>query len=111
MLRGVKPLAAFTLDIETAPDCLLRCLRMFDRHVELGRFTRRERIEQIGGRAFRRVLYALPGEEWRMTFLLDLHDDMQGWSAEQERREGFLLGYTEKEIETWLDHLRTREFL
>jgi hypothetical protein len=109
MLRGLKPLAAFTLDTKNAPACLVRYLRMFDGHAVLGRFVRRERMEQAEGRAFRRVLYALPGEEWRMDSLLELHDGGEGWTAERERREGLLLGYTETEISIWLDHLQNRE--
>ena len=106
MLRGLKPLAAFTRERECVPDWLVRYLRMFDRHVEFGRFIKRERTERIQGYAFRRVLYALPEEEWRIDAMLRHYGEGWCWSEEGERRQGALLGYTEWEIEAWLGHLR-----
>ena len=48
----------------------------------------------------------LPREEWRIEAMLRHYDEGWDWSEEGERREGSLLGYTEYEIEAWLDHLR-----
>jgi hypothetical protein len=41
------------------------------------------------------VLYALPGEEWRIDAYLQLWETFKktGWTAEMEREEGTLLGY------------------
>jgi hypothetical protein len=44
MLKGTKPLAMFADGEDYFPEAVLRYLRMFDRHVESGRFTRRDMV-------------------------------------------------------------------
>lgn len=44
MLKGTKPLAKFADGEGRFPDVVLRYFRMFDRHVESGRFVRRDEI-------------------------------------------------------------------
>jgi hypothetical protein len=110
MLAGTKPLAAFSdyhpkyHDLDIIPE------REFEPHVSTGRIFKRERIEPPAANApifngerlgSRRVLYALPGDEWRIDAYLRLCDNMKltGWTAVQERKEGALLGYEDWEIE------------
>jgi hypothetical protein len=57
------------------PDICIRCWRMFDRHVAVGRLTRREVIEacpDLPQLEYRRLFYALPGHEWRVDAMLTL---------------------------------------
>ncbi len=58
---------------------------------------------------YRRVLYALPGEEWRINaFLLvqELYDSLvPGWRPDLERILGLLLGYDRKDIEAYIARL------
>ena len=67
MLRREKPLAVFR-DVERAfPQLVLLYLRMFDHHVQAGRFVRREARAPFDIHGERRdlltILYALPREE------------------------------------------------
>jgi hypothetical protein len=104
MLAGTKPLAVFSdaypkhHDFDNIPE------REFEPHVRAGRIIKREHIEPpgpddpvINGQPIgaRRVLYALPGEEWRIDAYLQLWGTCKktGWTAEMEREEGTLLGY------------------
>ena len=45
MLRAIKPLAYFMEFVGREPDCLVRYLRLFDRHVAAGRLIKREVTE------------------------------------------------------------------
>jgi len=105
MLRCEKPLAVFA-EIEHAfPQSLLRYLRMFDRHVQTGRFVKREhRVPiDVGERGvLLTVLYALPKEAWRIDEMIRLRHGMSDWTAEQERREGTLLGYSAQQNDAWI---------
>ena len=101
MLRGEKPLAHFADGEGAFPECVLRYLRMFDRHVAAGRFIRRDVIcppDKHRSFALHRLLIALPGEEWRIDAMLELMASPE-WSASHERREGELLGYTDLQNE------------
>jgi len=105
MLRCEKPLAVFS-DVEDAfPSSVLRYLRMFDRHVQTGWFIKREHRVSFDARGESRVhltvLYALPAEAWRIDEMICLRSDMSAWKSEHERREGTLLGYTEKQNDIW----------
>src|SRR5579872_7215793 len=75
MLRGMKPLAYFMDVADTEPDACMRYWRMFDRHVSAGRLIKREVFEAMPDRPqlkFRKLLYALPGNEWRIDAMLSL---------------------------------------
>jgi len=106
MLRGKKPLAVFADFEGFFPTCVLRYLRMFDRHVLAGRFIKwahREYREIRGARQeLVTILYAQPSEEWRIDEMLNLRRHFADWTNELERREGELLGYTDEQNENWL---------
>ena len=82
------------------PDVVVRYVRLFNRHVDVGRIVRLDNFsEGVGRRPYtlHRILFALPGEEWRMQAMIDLMS-VEQWSPEHERREGELLGY-----ENWMN--------
>ncbi len=108
MLRGLKPLAHFADVHEPFPDVLLRYLRLFDRHVDGGVFVKREFVQFAGHRRMHRILYALPGEAWRIDAFLDLWLQDGPWSLEHERREGELLGYSDGQNDRWIAHLKAK---
>ncbi len=98
MLAGRKPLATF---VEVVPDDSELGIIPEDKfapHVQAGRMSRFEYTttpKGLGNRKMRRVLYALPGEEWRFRahqMIWQLADEY-GWSDSFEKIEGFLLGY------------------
>ena len=104
MLRGEKPLAHFADAEGGYPLSMLRYLRMFDRHVAAGQILRRDSFDQFPGRPdlrLHRILYALPGEEWRMEAMIELMRSPV-WSATEERREGELLGYADWMNDWWI---------
>ena len=95
MLRGEKPFAAFA---DVSPDVIPE--NWFAPHVESGRIIMRAVEQPVitpQGKSsiLRRVLYALPGEEWRIDAYLTLWRlaDKHGWNAGFELLEGYLLGY------------------
>ncbi len=104
MLAGYKPLAAFCEAKGRFPDVLVRYLRLFDRHVAAGRFLRVDDFSKTGAQPFiiHRVLFAPPGEQWRIQAMIDLWDAGH-WSPELERREGELLGYEDWMNDYWLE--------
>lgn len=109
MLRGVKPLAYFMDVAGQEPDCLVRYWRMFDRHVGLGRFVKREFHDPAPERPqfqFRSIFYSLPGEEWRIDAFRTLLAQPGAWSRNRERRFGELLGYADWQNDYWLSHRR-----
>jgi hypothetical protein len=107
MLKGVKPLAYFSDFPETMPDCTARYLRMFDRHVKQGRFTKHLHIEHMPAeklphKEFHKIFYTLPGEEWRVDAMLELYASPKPWSDTHERRLGELYGYEDWQNDWWL---------
>jgi hypothetical protein len=104
MLAGVKPLAAFIDDNSNIHSESTIPEKQFEPHVRAGRIVKRELIVPpepdapvINGQPIgsRRVLYALPGEEWRIDAYLKLWEKAKttGWTEALEREEGTLLGY------------------
>jgi hypothetical protein len=104
MLAGVKPLAAFCDEYPCLHGLYIIPEREFEPHVAAGRLVKREQIEPPAATApvvkgqrigTRRVLYALPGEQWRIDAYLLLWKTAQksGWNEGFERMEGNLLGY------------------
>lgn len=97
MLEGKKPFAAFVdvhpknHDAEVIPE------KDFAPYVEKGTFVRHEHITFGLPHGTRRVLYALPNEQWRIHAHLLLWEtaDKIGWNEGFERMEGRLLGYEE----------------
>ena len=109
MLKGTKPLAYFMDIVGHEPDICIRYWRMFDRHVALGRLTRRELIEACPGQPqleYRMLFSALPGHEWRIDAMVTLLKQPGAWSDSRERRFGELLGYEGWQMDYWLTHRR-----
>jgi hypothetical protein len=117
MLAGQKPLTMFyelvPMDAGLVPD------EKFAPHVAAGRIVMREVFEPAIGlpaeakdARLRRVLYALPGEAWRidaMLMLCRVYQQQGGWDAGLERLTGKLLGYDDEQIETWLRNVGLSE--
>ncbi len=105
MLAGSKPLAAFLLDGGLTEEQALSG-QPFQIHVDAGRIVRFEVEIQLRGLTMRRLLFAVPGEEWRFEAYCALMDSMrEGWSGEKERQEGVLLGYTDAENDAHISRL------
>jgi hypothetical protein len=88
------------------PDTVLRYLRIFDRHVARGVFVRCDYVELCGKSVpIHVILYATPSEEWRIEAMLELRQKMGtgAWSADHERAEGKLLGYTDWQNDIWIN--------
>jgi len=114
MLAGKKPLAMYyevvPIDAGLVPEAI------FAPHVATGRIVMREAFEPTSVPAgivkdakLRRVLYALPGETWRidaMLLLCEVYRQQGGWDAGLERLTGKLLGYDDDQIETWLRDMK-----
>ncbi len=110
MLAGSKPLSMFLEPVSPA----LKYFREkeFDALVAAGRLIKREVFETFpdpesdGEVKTRRVLYALPGEEWRieaMTILQDAYRALgPGWKLDLERIIGSLLGYDREDVEFFI---------
>jgi hypothetical protein len=119
MLEGRKPLAVFA-DVWPAP-WLEELLQRFEPYVQTGRFIRRivddplphEKLRRAGYLAMRRVLFSLPGQEWRIEAYLDLWRGAEAtrWGKASERREGELLGYEDWQNDWWVAHRRPENAL
>ncbi|MGL4312487.1 MAG: hypothetical protein ACRCSO_00725 [Sphingomonas sp.] len=109
MLSGRKPMASFADVKGRFPECVIRYLRLFDRHVAVGRLARLDRYssrnDSRGTYTLHRIMFALPGEEWRMHALIDLWENNGPWTVQSERREGELLGYEDWMNDYWISHL------
>ncbi|KQM49046.1 hypothetical protein ASE69_09520 [Sphingomonas sp. Leaf208] len=106
MLRGIKPMTMFSDIVGREPECVLRYLRLFDRHVDAGRFERRIIDEPVPLRPdwqSRRIFYTLPGEAWRIDAMSELITHYGGWTNDHERSFGMLLGYEDWQNDIWLD--------
>ena len=106
MLRGEKPLAVFMDGYGYFLDAMVRYLRMFDRHVDAGRFVKAEYVEPDNSRGphllgWQTILYALPGEAWRTDAMIALRLS-ETWSDAHEREEGRLLGYTQWQCDAYM---------
>jgi hypothetical protein len=108
MLAGTKPLAAFCDEYPSLHGLYIIPEREFEPHVAAGRLVKREQIEPAAATApavkgqrmgTRRVLYAVPGEQWRIDAYLLLWKTAKesGWNEGFERMEGSLLGYADWE--------------
>jgi len=104
MLAGKKPLAVFSEEYPLLRGDSLLPEAYFDVHVASGRFVKVVEItEKKPGYKFgtRRVLYALPDQQWRIDAyrMLWALTHVHGWNKGFELAEGYLLGY-----ETGIDH-------
>ena len=121
MLAGRKPLAWFTFSEDYDTDLLEEHLRAFEPHVREGRLIECAYSEEVAfdprvGRRLRMrtLLYALPGEEWRipaMRLVLATNGSLTRLQDAKpneaiDRIIGALLGYTESEIDTYVNRCR-----
>jgi hypothetical protein len=109
MLRGEKPLAVFHDGYGSFPFSVQRYLKLFDRHVREGRFVKREYVvpdkEHPGVKGWHTILFAVAAQEWRIDAMINLRLS-EGWSLEQEREEGRLLGYDSWQNDFWINRLK-----
>jgi hypothetical protein len=116
MLAGVKPLAVFYHSHPDEPSERIIPENAFKPYVDAGKFEKREFVTFLDTpppathrhvKGIRWVLYALPEENWRIDAFLELkaEADVRGWSEEFERREGFLYGYEDWQMDAWIAHL------
>jgi len=120
MLAGKKPLAAFSERYPCGEDeGSIIPEGVFNSHVESGRIIRREHISAPNDKSSnakeqrfgtRRVLYALPGEEWRIEAYLLLWKTAEtaGWGEGFERLEGSLLGYEDWQNDAYIEWQKKR---
>ena len=97
MKAGKKPLSMFVVEpgVDIFPEA------EFDALVSACALTKR--VQDEG--EFRRVLYALPGEEWRIEAMLlvtSVYSGRSGWSPDLERVTGALLGYERGDVEAFI---------
>jgi hypothetical protein len=100
MLAGKKPFAAFSKIDRPEEDGIVP-EDLFDPYVADGTFVKKSEVVEITRFGpLRRILYAVPSEEWRIEAYLTLWQlaDKHGWNDGFEKMEGFLLGY-ETEID------------
>ena len=105
MLAGIKPLAVFVDAKDHFPEIVVRYLRLFDKHVLNGKMCRRDHFLPWGfdkNLTLHRILFALPGEEWRIDEMITLKSS-KTWSRDHEKREGELLGYQD-----WMNELHLK---
>lgn len=109
MLRMQKPLAVFADAYERFPQAVLRYLRLFDRHVAEGTLLRMDYVELAKAVGWARdihvVMFAQPGEAWRFEAMVALRAELSNWSLEKERREGELLGYSDRQNDLYAAHV------
>ena len=108
MLAGRKPLAAFCVEADALPCEELIPEDAFSPFVQSKQMQRQDFDLQSNTPSgapvtLRLVMYALPGEEWRMSVMLKLMQALHsggGWNETCERVEGSLLGYSDAENDT-----------
>ena len=110
MLRGAKPLAVFRDVQGRFPAAVLRYLRVFDRYVDKGVFVKCEYVEFRGKppMPLQTILYATPSEAWRIDAMRGLLQQGGPWTAERERAEGELLGYSDWQNDIWINRRFTK---
>jgi hypothetical protein len=113
MLKGSKPLAYFSAQYPPNPDVEEIPQRLFDPHVEAGRFVKREYVIPATNRSSGTrhgtwvVIYALPHQEWRINAFILLLDaaSKSGWSEGFERMQGSLLGYEDWQNDIFIERI------
>lgn len=112
MLAGTKPAAMFGEAVqfrEIIPEA------DFAPHVAAGRIVKRDYYwdDKESGHTFVEIYYALPGEEWRIDALHELnlvaYNKLRPWTPDDDREIGRLLGYTDAEIDAFLEWTKRRE--
>jgi hypothetical protein len=111
MLQGTKPFAAFSEILELSYDEWIIPEKAFAPYIAQETIIKREHIFIAPhNMKLRRVLYALPNEEWRIDAYLLMWEVAQksGWNESMERMEGRLLGYEEWQCDF---HIQNRSSL
>lgn len=109
MLAGNKPMAMFC---DVAAHCGHFPEEEFAPHVSTGAISRREEFYSSANGAIitRCLFFALPGQEWRVEAAHMIQEAIftgrRGGIEADDVQLGRLLGYTEMEIATFLDHAR-----
>jgi hypothetical protein len=101
MLEGTKPFAAFVDVYPSVSEDEIIPESYFEQYVKSGKILKFEHIERQSEKiahSLRRVMYALPGEEWRVNAYVMVWKlaHKYGWNEGFERIEGYLLGYEDK---------------
>lgn len=110
MLEGRKPLAVFGDGYPS--DWFDEFLAPFDPFVASGQLARRiidtpmphlkKHRPDLEG--VRNVLFALPGEEWRIdAYIENIMNQKRNWDDELERLQGSLLGYEDWQNDWWIE--------
>lgn len=104
LLNGKKPLAMFVEPIQPDFECFPEAeFDKFAAHAKLKKHVAlEEQSSPFGEMQIRRVLYAVPGEEWRIPAMLlvqSIYRSLSGWRPDLERIIGGLLGYEHDDIE------------
>lgn len=111
----MKPLAMFLEPVERPGETFPEV--QFDALVADGKLLKNVSVEVIRDadgvdHEVRRILYALPEEEWRIPaflFVQEIYDSLlPGWRPDLDRVLGRLLGYTNEDIEDFVNRLRLR---
>ena len=101
MLEGTKPFAAFVDVYPSESEDEVIPESHFEPYVKSGKILKFEDIEELDEKiahTLRRVMYVLPGEEWRAHAYVMIWTlaRKHGWNEGFERIEGYLLGYEDK---------------
>jgi hypothetical protein len=106
MKAGTKPMSMFIEEVPSSKTYFPE--REFDQLVSEGKLVKYVSMEVITGsdgqtNNFRRVLYSLPSEQWRIKSILLVHEIYSalrsGWRPDLDRVIGALLGYNTEDIE------------
>ena len=107
MLAGEKPVAMFNDDI---PEGLEHPENLFSPYVKKGQFISREvmiRFVKLDLLKLRYIFFASPNEGWRIERLITIHQEIHEkgtpTTCELEREIGQLLGYSESDIQVYLN--------
>jgi hypothetical protein len=106
MLQGTKPLAVFCDALASSFDEAIIPEQAFAPYVDTGRIVKRTYVVGEQPNQWRRVLYALPQEAWRIDAYLLMWDvaEKSGWNETLERMEGRLLGYEDWQCDFHIQH-------
>jgi hypothetical protein len=105
MKAGTKPLSMFLEEVPSSEAYFPE--DEFDRLVSEGKLMKRVSLEVFVGpdgrsKNFRRILYSLPSEKWRIEAILlvqKIYSSHSGWRPDLDRVIGSLLGYDVEDIE------------
>ncbi|MCP4487346.1 MAG: hypothetical protein GY820_08520 [Gammaproteobacteria bacterium] len=106
MLKDMKPLSVFVDNCLGSPGEIPEDI--FEPYVKQGTFCLKQFVINsiVNGQdlSTRYVLYSIPDEEWRINeYMKNVKQvDLLGSTSETEKREGYLLGYTEEQNSEYL---------